>query len=52
MENKHDCHKCLYGHQVRGLNGNYIERDNHKKELVNFRCGQMVDSDLVKYKGK
>jgi hypothetical protein len=37
---------------MRGLNGNYIERDNNVKEASVIRCEQMAEPDLIRYNGK
>ena len=52
VENNHEFHKCLYGHQMRGLNGSYIERGNNTKEASVVRCEQMAESDIIKYNGR
>ena len=51
IENDHQYHKCLYGHQMRGLNGTYIPRKNGKEASV-VRCEQLSESDPMKYNGK
>jgi hypothetical protein len=52
VEKDHEFHKCIYGHQMRGLNGNYIERENNTKEASVVRCEQMAESDIIKYNGQ
>ena len=41
LENEHQYHQCIYGHQMRGLNGTYLKRDNGVKEASVVRCEQM-----------
>lgn len=42
FEKNHRYHQCLFGHQMRGFNGNYIEMENGVKEASVIRCEQMA----------
>ena len=42
----------MYGHQMRGLNGTYIKRDNDIREASVVRCEQMTETDEMEYNGK
>lgn len=51
LEDQHPHHKCLYGHQMRGLNGSYLDRPNDVREASVIRCEQLSESDEMKYNG-
>ena len=51
LENQHQHHKCVYGHQMRALNGCYYRKDNNVKEASVIRCESMAGNDMFEYNG-
>jgi len=45
LENEHKHHQCIYGHQMRGLNGTHIKVGNGVKEASVIRCEAMGETD-------
>jgi hypothetical protein len=37
----HPYHECLYGHQMRALNGTYLKKDSGVKEASVIRCEEI-----------
>jgi hypothetical protein len=37
----HPYHECLYGHQMRALNGTYLKKENGLKEASVIRCEEI-----------
>lgn len=52
VENEHQHHQCLYGHQMRGLNGSHIKVGNGLKEASVVRCELLAETDEVEYNGQ
>lgn len=50
-DDNHPYHQCVFGHQMRGFNGNYIQRKNNVKEASVIRCEQIKPTDPIKFNG-
>ena len=42
VENAHKHHKCIYGHQMRGLNGTHIVGADGSKQASVIRCEHLA----------
>jgi len=51
LVNNHQYHQCIYGHQMRGLNGTYLKGTSYREASV-IRCENMAEPDQIEYNGK